>query len=67
MIIIEFIIEFLWATICYHLGLGFLLVVTFGRYPPTSAEEQTKTFVEIIGLSVFVGLVLLCGLLPSRM
>ncbi len=45
--------------ICFHLGRTSLLLVTFGKYPPSPVPEHEQTRVVIVGSFVLVGLVIL--------
>ena len=58
MVVFEFIIDFLWTILCYHVGFMFLRAITFGKYPPSSEKGQQDTFVEIVGLCVFAVLLI---------
>lgn len=59
------ILELLWDTILFNLGLAFLKAITFGRYPNALLTSGQQTLVHIVGLLVLVTLVVLLGLFLS--
>ncbi len=54
-----FLIDILWGGIAFGLGFAFCRLVTFGRYPELPMPERDKTWMQVIGTVVFIGIVAL--------
>jgi hypothetical protein len=55
----EFIIGLVRDIICLHIGAAFLRLITLGKYSTEGMTENDKTKVEVVGLFVLAGLIIL--------
>jgi hypothetical protein len=55
--LLEMVAGFIQDVVCYHVGLGFLRIVTFGRYPPKEPTDNEKSKAIASGWIVMAGLI----------
>jgi len=64
--LVDFLLSVVQDLLGYHVGLVFLRVVTFGRYPPRDPTENAKIKTMILGWIVIAGAITLLWLSLKR-